>query len=66
MKVVYYFYAVMAELVDALVSDASEETHGSSSLLDRTNAPVAQLNRAQPPEGWSHVFESHRALQKER
>ena len=27
----------MAELVDALVSDASEETHGSSSLLGRTN-----------------------------
>ena len=28
---------VMAELVDALVSEASEETHGSSSLLGHTN-----------------------------
>ena len=27
----------MAELVDALVSDASEETRGSSNLLGRTN-----------------------------
>ena len=27
----------MAELVDALVSEASEETHGSSSLLGHTN-----------------------------
>ena len=26
----------MAELVDALVSEASEETHGSSSLLGHT------------------------------
>ena len=28
----------MAELVDALVSEASEETHGGSSPLGHTNA----------------------------
>ena len=36
----------MAELVDALESESSEQHHGGSSPLGRTNAPVAQLNRA--------------------
>ena len=30
----------MAELVDALVSEASEETHGSSSLLGHTKKSI--------------------------
>ena len=42
----------MAELVDALDSGSSEETRTGSSPANRTKyAPVAQLNRAQPPEG---------------
>ena len=32
-----FLIAAMAELVDALVSDASGATRGSSSLLGRTN-----------------------------
>lgn len=33
----------MAELVYALVSEASEATHGSSSLLDRTNENISGI-----------------------
>lgn len=33
----------MAELVDALVSEASEETHGSSSLLGHTKRKLWHL-----------------------
>ena len=36
----------MAELVDALVSEASEETHGSSSLLGHTNLINNYENRS--------------------